>query len=152
MGCLAAALFITAGLLLFLVGLRFGRAQYQPRELQAEAPRVDTTSEPRVSALAFSPLAFPTIVTPYGIAVLVLALTLTPDETLSDLQILAVAVSVLAADLLAMLAAERILKMPLVAAALGIVGSVMAVLQIALGVQAVIIGLRLLGVEAAGGA
>jgi multiple antibiotic resistance protein len=124
-GVSTAAVFITAGILLFLVGLRFVRAQYQTFLPQAEAPRLDTI-EPRVSALAFSPLAFPTIVTPYGIAVLVLAMTLPSDETLSDFHIFAVVALVLAADLLAMLAADRILNTPFVAAAFGIAGAVMA--------------------------
>jgi multiple antibiotic resistance protein len=138
----SAALFITTGVLLFGVGMQFVVAQYKPRKSQENAP-VDSASS--VSALAFSPLAFPSIVTPYGIAVLALAMTLAPDFR-GTLQVLAVAAVILTADLVAMLAAERLLHAPLVAATFGIVGSVMAVLQIALSVQAVIVGLRLLGI------
>lgn len=51
---------------------------------------------------------------------------------------------ILMLDLLAMLFAERILKTPVVASALAIVGSVMGVLQVALGIQIVVLALRLL--------
>lgn len=105
---------------------------------------------PSVSALAFSPLAFPTIVTPHGIAVLILLLTLHPGMA-GALQILGVAAIVLLLDLLAMLGAERLLKVPFVMPALGIIGAVMGVLQVALGVQAMVTGLRLLGIVGAAG-
>jgi len=143
----AAALFITTGVLLFGVGMQLVVAQYKPRKSQEKA-QIDSASS--VSALAFSPLAFPSIVTPYGIAVLALAMTLASDFP-GTLQVLAVAAAILAVDLVAMLTAERILHAPLVGAAVGIVGSVMAVLQIALSIQAVIVGLRLLGVVGAHG-
>lgn len=145
-GVSAAALFIATGVLLFLVGMQLVVSQYKPRQFQPETSGADTSEAPSETALAFSPLAFPTIVTPYGIAVLVLAMTLASEGTASVLQILAIAVFVLALDLVAMLVADRILGAPLVIAAFGIVGSVMAVLQIALSVQAIIVGLRLLGV------
>ncbi|MGH9251950.1 MAG: MarC family protein [Acidimicrobiales bacterium] len=101
------------------------------------------------SSLAFSPLAFPTIVTPYGIAVLVVALRLRPGST-AVVQILALAALVLALDLLAMLFADRSLKARFIAAALNIVGAVMGVLQMALGVEVVLAALRDLGVIDAG--
>ena len=56
----------------------------------------------------------------------------------------------LALDLLAMLGGGLILKAPLVALALSIVGSVMGVLQVALGIQAVSDGLRMLRIVGAG--
>lgn len=145
----AAALFITIGILLFGVAMQLVVAQYKPRKPAEKAPSVDSDSS--VTALAFSPLAFPSIVTPYGIAVLVLAMTLA-EHNPGTLQILSIAAAVLVVDLVAMLVAERIFHAPLVAAAVGIVGSVMAVLQVALSIQAVIVGLRLLGIVGARGA
>ena len=63
--------------------------------------------------------------------------------------ILGVASFVLLLDLLAMLFADRILKTPFVAVALGIVGAVMGVLQAALGIEAIVLALRLLGYRGA---
>jgi small neutral amino acid transporter SnatA (MarC family) len=147
-GVSTASVFITIGILLFLTGLQLVLAQYQPQHSPAEPAGVGTAPAPSTFALAFSPLAFPTIVTPYGIAVLVLAMTLASKETASEVQILGIAALVLVADLLVMLATRPGLSRPWIGAAFGIVGCVMAVLQIALGVHAIVVGLRLLGVVA----
>jgi multiple antibiotic resistance protein len=146
-GISVGALQLTTGIVLFLVALQLVLEQYAPREPQADAPRSAAASAPPPSALAFSPLAFPTIVPPYGIAVLILLVTLRPDKML---QILGVTAFVLLLDLLAMLSADRILKTPLVGSALGILGAVLGMLQIALSVQVVVRGLRLLGIAGAG--
>ncbi len=82
------------------------------------------------SELAFSPLAFPTIVTPYGLAPLILLFTLYPLSS-GGLWILAVAAFVLALDLLAMLCADLIAKIPFIKPGLDILGSVMGVLLVA---------------------
>jgi multiple antibiotic resistance protein len=143
-GISLGALQITAGIILFLIALQPVLEQYRPRELRAELPAA--TPAPTVSALAFSPLAFPTIVTPYGIAVLILLVALREGDITKVFLILGVTAVVLMLDLLAMLGTDRILKTPLIAPALGILGAVLGVLQVALGVQAVVGGLRLLGV------
>jgi multiple antibiotic resistance protein len=148
-GVSAAALFITVGILLSLVGFQLVMAQYRSQASQAEPPSLDTAPTSSSFSLAFSPLAFPTIVTPYGIGVLVLAMTLASEETPGVFSILAIAALVLALDLLVMWALDLLLKAPLVVAAFGIVASVMAVLQIALGIQAILVGLRLSGFIAA---
>jgi multiple antibiotic resistance protein len=96
--------------------------------------------------LAFSPLAFPTIITPYGAALLILLMSLRSGQTAVLVKIIGIAVLVLALDLVAMLTADRILTTPAVRPTLGILGSVLSVLQVALGVQAIIEALRLLGV------
>jgi multiple antibiotic resistance protein len=126
---------LTAGLILFLVALRPVLEQYGARE-QAEAAEASTSSP---SALMFSPLAFPSIVTPYGIALLMLLFAARPDHMP---QLLAVAGLVLVINLVAMLSAHRVLRIPLVAPALGVVGIVMAVLLVALGVQTTVNALR----------
>ena len=141
-GISIGALELTAGVILFLVALQPVLAQYRLQE-RVQTASIDAATS--VSDLAFS-LAFPTIVTPNGIAVLILILTLRPAESLT---ILGVAAFVLALDLLAMLGAGLILKVPFITPALGIVGSVMGILQVALGVQAVADGLRLLGIVGA---
>jgi multiple antibiotic resistance protein len=119
------ALLLAAGAILFLVAL-------------AAADRTPSESE-----LAFSPLAFPTIVTPYGLALLILLFTLHPLDS-GGLRILLIAAFVLASDLLAMLCTDLIAKIPCIKPALNILGYVIGVLLIALGVQAVADGLRFL--------
>jgi multiple antibiotic resistance protein len=71
-GISVGALQLAAGIVLFLIALRTVLAQYAPKKPGAQAPESDNSPAPSASDLAFSPLAFPTIVTPYGIAVLIL--------------------------------------------------------------------------------
>jgi multiple antibiotic resistance protein len=142
-GVSVGTLQLTGGIILFLVALRPVLKNYEAQEpREAEAAGVPS---PSLSALAFTPLAFPTIVTPYGVALLVMALTLQPF-TAGGFRILGVAGFVLILDLLVMLGSDRIQKIRFVPPALGIVGSVMGVLQIALGVQAAVDGLSRLGI------
>ena len=63
---------VAAGIILFLVALRTVMQQFDisdrsPQEYEASLK------------LAVSPLAFPTIVTPYGIAAVIICISLTPD-------------------------------------------------------------------------
>ena len=146
-GISIGALHLTAGIVLFLVALRPVLEQYEAHEPQTQAEGSADAPAKSPSALAFSPLAFPTIVTPYGIAVLIIGVTL--DRT-RMIPILGVLAFVLLLNLLAMLFADRILKAPFVAPALGIVGAVLGVLQIALGVQAAGDGLHMMGIVGGG--
>ena len=141
-GISVGALLLAAGAMLFLVALQPVLAGYSPRGGQVQAiPAVPAPSEPE---LAFSPLAFPTIITPYGLALLILLFTLYPFGS-GGLGILAIASFVLALDLLAMLCTDLLARIPLIKPGLDILGCVMGVLLVALGVQAVADGLRLLG-------
>ncbi len=142
-GVSVGALLLTAGIVLFLVALRPVMEQYAPQE--AGTPPPVSGPAPKTSSLAYSPLAFPTIVTPYGIAVLVMMVTLAGGDPTKILRILGLVGLVLALDLAAMLAADRVLRTPLVKPVLGTIGSVMSVLQVALGVQAVVGALQHLG-------
>ena len=136
-GISIGSLLLTAGLVLFLVALKPILEQFAP-DKPAPDPAADV---PPPSPMQ---LAFPTIVTPYGIAILIVLVSLDSNET-TFIQILGVTVFILLLDLLAMLFADRILKTPFVAIALGIIGVVMGVLQVALGVSACVLALRLLG-------
>lgn len=135
------ALLLTAGLLLFLIALKPIVEQFASPQIQ-EARPASAEPGPLISPMA---LAFPTIVTPYGIAILIVLLSL---STTDRVQALGVAIVVLLLDLIGMLFADRILRTPFVAPALGIVGTVLGVLQVALGVQAMATALRLLGLRA----
>ena len=149
-GISLGALLLTAGIVLFLVAMQVVMQQYATHE-QAEtsAHPLAVDSPPSPAALAFSPLAFPTIITPYGAAVLILLATMRSGQTGPLLGIAGIAALVLALDVVAMLTADRILTTPGVRPTLGILGSVLSVLQVALGVQAIVDALRLLGVAAA---
>jgi multiple antibiotic resistance protein len=129
------SLMMTAGLILFLIALKPILEQFVQQEHQPPAAE----RPPLISPMA---LAFPTIVTPYGIAILILLMSLSSTSTV---EVLGIAIFILLVDLITMLFADMILTTRFVAPVLGIVGVVMGVLQVALGVQAMVIALRLLG-------
>ena len=141
-GISVGALLLAAGVMLFLVALQPVLAGYNSRggAVQAVASTPPAQSEP---VSAFWPLAFPTIITPYGLALLILLFTLYPFGA-GGLGILAMASFVLSLDLLAMLCTDLLTKIRFIKAGLDILGCVMGVLLIALAVQAVADGLRLL--------
>ncbi len=148
-GISIGALELTAGLILFLVALQPVLAEYASHGSPPAVPHPDGV-EPSVSSMAFAPLAFPTIVTPYGIAILIMLVALRADDPAIAPPLFGVMAVILALDLLAMLGADGILKTPFVKPLLGIVGAIVGVLQVALGVQAIVVGLRLLGIVGAG--
>jgi multiple antibiotic resistance protein len=137
-GVSVGSLLLTAGIILFLVALKPILQQFDPQEHRPDAAPAANPPSPSLMRLAF-----PIIVTPYGIAILIVLVALRPEEV-AFARILGVAIFVLLLDLLAMLYANRILRNQLVATAFGIVGAVMEVLQVALGVQAMVAALRLL--------
>lgn len=127
---------IAAGIILFLVALQTVMQQFDATD---QGPR---EYEPTLS-LAVSPLAFPTIVTPYGIAAVIICMTLTPDF-LTRGAIFAALLGLMLLNLVAMLFAKPILKylgMPM-----QIIGIVLGIIQVALGLQVIVIGLKGLGV------
>lgn len=141
MGISPGALQLAGGIILFLVALRTVMEEFEPKKPKGEKPESGATPPPSASDLAFSPLAFPTIVTPWAVAVVILLVVLRRDFLL---EIAAVTALVLVLDLLAMLYSDRILKNSLVISALAIVNSVLGVLQVALAVQASYEALRMI--------
>lgn len=142
-GISVGALLLATGVILFLVALRPVLAGYTPRGDRSQEAAAALPS-PSESELAFSPLAFPTIISPYGLALLILLFTLCPLGS-GGFGILAIASFVLVLDLLAMLCTDLLAKTFFIKAGLDILGCVMGVLLVALGVQAVADGFRLLG-------
>lgn len=141
-GISVGALLLAAGLILFLVALQPILAGYAPRTQLA--PTAATVVPDRTEAeLALSPVAFPTIVTPYGLALLILLLTLYPLRS-ERLSIAVIASVVLALDLVAMLCTDVLMKIPFIKIGLDILGCVMGILLISLGLQAMSDGFRLL--------
>ncbi len=132
-----AALTLAGGIIFFVVGLRLVLEQYQP----AHAAPVPLPEAPMAAALR---IAFPTLVTPYGIAALIALLVNSPDAARTA-SILAILIGVMVVNLLAMLYARWIAG-GVIVLALVIVGAVLGVLQVALAVQMILRGLRDLGV------
>lgn len=126
-----AALAIAGGLTLFAVAFRRVLDQFS---LEEHA----TATTPPTLAAAVSPVSFPTIVTPYGIAVLILLWVILPDKTLIIIGQLAF---VMLLNLVCMLYADRLYR--LLAVVLGIFGAILNIMQVALGIQIVIFGIRL---------
>ena len=133
----AAALTLAGGIMFFLVGLRLVLEQYQPVHA-APAPLPEA---PMAAALR---VAFPLVVTPYGIAALIALLVNSPDAARTA-AILAILAGIMVLNLLAMLYVRRILA-GVAILILQIVGAVLGVLQVALAVQFILRGLYDLGV------
>lgn len=116
---------LAAGIILFLVALTNIMNQFAPPRHAG-----NSDDEPPSLKLAMMPLAFPIIVTPYGIATLVVLLALSPNRE-SQLTIVALAAGIMVLNLLAMIASRYI--MPVLGIILPILGAVFGVIQVALG-------------------
>ena len=131
---------LSAGIILFLVALKGVLEQFAPPESHDEL-----AAPPAAPAmkLALSPLAFPAIVTPYGIAALVVFLALSQSVE-ARLTVGAVVVAIMVLNLIVMLVTKRLL--PVLGLVLPILGAVLGVVQVALGLQIINSSLRALGV------
>jgi multiple antibiotic resistance protein len=131
---------LSGGVILFLVALKTVLEQFAPPE-----PHTEPVGVPREAAMqvAMSPLAFPTIVTPYGVAALVVFLTVsqTPEGRLA---VGAAVAAIMAVNLLVMLVARRL--QPVLSILMPILGAVLGVVQVALGLQIIDNALHNLGV------
>jgi multiple antibiotic resistance protein len=129
------ALYLAAGLVLLLVALKTVLEQY-------EAPQ-ETAGRVSFPNLAFAPLAFPTILTPHGIATFILILTVSKDQY-RDAVIVGLFLIVMGLNWIVMWFARAIVRRG--GAALAILGAVLGVLQVALAVQMIVTVLRLMRV------
>jgi len=139
-GISTGALLIAAGIILFLVALESIRDRYDPPDQAAPALPPDRP----VRQVAFQ-MAFPYIVSPYGVAVVILVLTTRP-ASVSVVPIIAMLGGIMLLNGVVMLSAHRIARSAYLAPTMAVIGSVLAVLQAALGIQAVLSGLKLAGV------
>jgi len=122
---------ITAGIILFLVALQLVMQQYE-----APAPSSATAQK---APPALMHVVFPMVLTPYGIALVIVLLALSADPA-RTLLIVGIVLAIMLLNLLGMLCAHWIMRR--VALPLGILGAVLAVLQVALALQLVFDGLR----------
>ena len=130
---------IAAGLIFLLVALKSVMQQYAPA---AGAPQ-QAAAPPTAASLVF-----PMVLTPYGIAALILLLSLSTEIT-RTLWIVAIVLGVMLLNLLAMIYVRAIL--PRFALFLRILGAILGVLQVALALQIMVVGLNSLGILPAGG-
>ncbi|HVP52001.1 MAG TPA: MarC family protein, partial [Terriglobales bacterium] len=128
---------LTGGVILFLVALQTVLQQ------TSGAPRLPQGEPQQGLHLAFSPLAFPTIVTPYGIAAVIVFAALLQDYE-AKLMLGGAVLLILVLDWLAMLFADAVLKWA--GPALLLFAVVLGVTQIALGLQVIMHSLAMIGV------
>ena len=132
------ALAIAGGILFLLVALPLVLQSYSGNGKQQDAAAASPAPASRAQVQRLVPM----IVSPYGIAAVILLLTLMPDQVVSIVAILA---GIMVLDLLAMLFAKEILAV--IAFPLQIVGTVMGVLQVALSVEMIIYGVKLVAMQ-----
>lgn len=126
---------IAAGILLFLVSLKILMGQYNPSK-PPEAP-----AEPSLK-LVINPLVFPTILTPYGIALVISLSAILGKLQLSIVPLIGLLVLVMFLNLMAMLAARPILNF-VKPTTLQVIGLVLGVLQLALGIDFILGGIQI---------
>jgi multiple antibiotic resistance protein len=130
---------VSQGSLLAAAGLFLLLAAVAPASGSAKSNDSQSTTGDSAMAMALSPLAFPSIVSPHAVGVFVLFCTYA--ATLQEkLQLLAVACAILAIDLFAMLGARRFMA-TIGMTPLLVLGAVFGVLQTALGIEMIRIGL-----------
>lgn len=122
-------LILAAGIVLFLVALLPIVQQFNPPERSEGEATAPTLS------MAVTPLAFPTIVTPYGIAALIVFVALSPNLE-SKLIISVIVLAIMLLNLIAMLLAHHILRS--IGVFLYVLGSVLGIIQVALGLQVIL--------------
>jgi len=133
---------LAAGIILFLVALISMLKQFEP--LESEHKKNETVEKSSASDLkvALTPLAFPTIVTPYGIAALVVFLALRPDFQ-SQLTIGTIVLVIMLLNLIVMMLQRKIYFV--LSIILPILGAVLGIVQVALGLRIIHNSLKAMG-------
>jgi multiple antibiotic resistance protein len=131
---------VTGGVILFLVALQ---TVIQPAGAVTIATKDD---EPPSLKMAVTPLAFPTIVTPYGVAAVIIFATLAADRPETEMVVVGIVMLILALDWVAMLFADMILRW--FGTLLQVLAVVLGVTQVALGLQVILHNLSIIGVFA----
>jgi multiple antibiotic resistance protein len=129
---------LAGGLILLLVALKNLLQQF---EAHPDAGQPDAA--PPDMKLALSPLAFPVIVTPYGIAALVVLMAVSPDEQ-ARWVVGGIVLAIMLVNLVIMMLARKIL--PVMGIVLPVLGAVLGVVQVALGLQIINNALTTMGV------
>ena len=130
---------LAAGIILFLVALQNILQQFAPPTSHSETVTAPTPTLKQ----ALTPLAFPTIVTPYGIAATIVFLAFSEDLQ-GRLIIGAGVLVIMLLNLIVMLNVRRI--GPILNISLAILAAVIGIIQVALGLQIINNSFRALGV------
>ena len=130
------AMVITAGLVFLLVGLRQILEQYEP----PHAPDPNLPALPASPTAAALKLLFPIVLTPFGIAAVIVLLALSPGGERTGL-IVGMVLVVMLLNLICMLFARKIMVGATIVV-LQILGGVLGILQAGLAVQIILRGLR----------
>jgi len=120
---------LSGGIILFLVALLNIIKQFEPPSL-----RQDTIETPTLS-MAINPLAFPAIVTPYGIAALIVFMSVSPDLN-SKLIVGATVLGIMVLNLAVMLVSRYIYRQ--LSVILALLGVILGVIQVALGLMIIV--------------
>ena len=138
-----AALAFAAGLLLLLVALNQLLGHRKGGQTTQPAP---DAPPPTALELAFSPLAVPIIIPPFGMAVVILLLALAQQHGAMSTMI-SLVVIMLVLDFLAMMATDLIVRISVLRYAVMLLQTMMSVLQVALAVQTIATAMRDLNVS-----
>jgi multiple antibiotic resistance protein len=126
---------ISGGIILFLVALQNVIQQFAPLDSNEKNAITPTLN------MAINPLAFPTIVTPYGIIAIIFILAYSPDLN-SKLAVGAIVLGIMVLNLIVMLITRYVFKF--LAIFLAILGAILGVIQVALGLLIINNQLRIL--------
>ena len=126
---------IAAGIILFLVALLNVIQQFAPIEIHDKILITPTLN------MAMNPIAFPTIVTPYGIAAVIVILAYSPEFN-SKLEVGAIVLGIMVLNLIVMLITKYVFKF--LSIFLAILGAILGVIQVALGLLIINNQLRIL--------
>ena len=128
---------LAGGLVLFLVALQTLLEQFSASERPKHEPRT-------IDLGLAAPLAFPIIVTPYGIAAIIIFVALAQHNDALKATVAGVTLAIVLMDWVAMLFAHVILKW--LGTVLQVFAVVLGVAQVALGLQVILRSLSLIGV------
>ncbi len=137
------ALMLAAGILLFLVSLNMVMTQYGA--MMGGKPAVSSAAhspDPSPLKAVVSPLTFPTILPPFGIAIALTIVVGVSQLGLDTTPVLGLLLLVMLLNLLGMLAARPILGF-LRPVTLQVLGFALAVMQLALGIEFMLSGIEL---------
>ena len=129
---------LSGGIILFVVALQKLLQQPEPTD-------ETTTAAPPAASMraAMMPLAFPTIATPYGIAALIVFVSMAPDVQ-AVAQIGGIILVIMLLNLIVMLTVRS--YQVITSVVLPVLGAVLGVIQVALGLKVIDISLRALGI------